>query len=67
MFGLPLVSDYVLSMEHEMAGSCTALLYHLKSEIAIATMDNDVSATTETGSRDSHKAGARPQPPDFNL
>lgn len=47
-------------MDHEMAGSCTALLYHLKSEIVIATMEN-VSASME----DSHKVGA--QPPDFNL
>lgn len=57
---LPLVLDFVLSMDHEMAGSCTALLYHLKSEIVIATMEN-VSASME----DSHKVGA--QPPDFNL
>jgi len=57
---LPLVSDFVLSMDHEMAGSCTALLYHLKSEIVIATMEN-MFATME----DSHKVGA--QPPDLSL
>jgi len=64
---LPLVSDFVLPMDHEMAGSCNALLYHLKSEIVIATMEN-VFATMENvfaTMEDSHKVGA--QPPDLSL